>query len=155
MTESVAESGNEPVQVRVQQAREAYSRRQEGVKGLEEGLDFEASVRRAVEVRTQPTPETLDSGPNVWCELYGFLDLGYKIHLDAYAVAIITDAATVFERVLSDAVEAFPELEAIFIPLLAAIYAEASSISTVAQICGKVVLVGVIPDPLPIPFPDN
>ncbi|KOU23381.1 hypothetical protein ADK52_18075 [Streptomyces sp. WM6372] len=100
-------------------------------------------------------PQSLDDGPNIWCELYGFLDLGYKIHLNPYAVAMVTSAASALEKVLGDAVEDFPELDALFIPLLAAIYAEGEAIGDVAQINGSVVLIGVIPDPVPVPFPDN
>ncbi|MEU6483171.1 hypothetical protein [Streptomyces sp. NPDC046887] len=171
MTESSAEVGKEQVQARVEEIRDVFARKQAESRGLEADLDLEASARRALEARAQPAivpdeaiqaklraadPQILDdSGPNVWCELYGFLDLGYKIHLNPYAVAMVTSAASALEKVLGDAVEGFPELEAMFVPLLAAIYAEGSAIDAVSQINGSVVLIGVIPDPLPVPFPDD
>lgn len=170
MTGSAGKPGKEQVQARVQEIQEVFARKQAQSRGLEAGLDLEGSVRRAMEARALPAvvvdeairaelrgtdPQSPDDGPNIWCELYGFLDLGYKIHLNPYAVAMVTSAASALEKVLGDAVEDFPELDALFIPLLAAIYAEGEAIGDVAQINGSVVLIGVIPDPVPVPFPDN
>ncbi|MER5810042.1 hypothetical protein ABT143_17950 [Streptomyces sp. NPDC002033] len=170
MTESVGTPGKDQIQARVQQIQEVFARRQAQAKDLESELDLEASVRRALEARALPpvavdeavladlrarNPLSPDSGPEIWCELYGFLDLGYKIHLNPYAVTMVTSAASALEKVLGDAVEDFPELDAMFVPLLAALYAEGSAIGVAAQQNGSVVLIGIIPDPLPIPFPDD
>ncbi|MFE2527871.1 hypothetical protein ACFXEL_26915 [Streptomyces sp. NPDC059382] len=171
MSEGDGEIGKEEVQARVRKIREVFARKREESGGLGSGLDLEASARQALEARAQPAvvadeavlaklrasaPESRDeSGPNIWCELYGFLDLGYKIHLNPYAVTMVTSAASALEKVLGDAVEDFPELEAMFVPLLAFIYAEGDAIGQVAQISGSVVLIGVIPDPFPLPFPDD
>ncbi|MFG2622685.1 hypothetical protein ACGFXC_34235 [Streptomyces sp. NPDC048507] len=170
MTESVGTPGKDQIQARVQQIQEVFARRREETKDLDSGLDLEASVRRALEARALPPVavdeavraelrarevQSPDSGPEIWCELYGFLDLGYKIHLNPYAVTMVTSTASALEKVLGDAVEDFPELDAMFVPLLAAIYAEGSAIGLAAQENGSVVLIGIIPDPLPIPFPDD
>lgn len=158
MTESVGEPGKEQVQARVQKIQEVFARKQAESNGLAAGLDLEASVRRALQARAQPAvvAESPDGdGPEIWCELYGFLDLGYKIHLNSYAVTLVTSVASALEKVLGDAVEGFPELEAIFVALLAAIYAEGSAIGEVGEISGSVVLIGILPDPFPVPFPDN
>ncbi|MCS0634733.1 hypothetical protein NX801_03465 [Streptomyces sp. LP05-1] len=159
------------VQARVREIQDVFARKQAESRGLEAELDLAASARQAMEARARPAvvaeeailaklrasdPQSPDdSGPEIWCELYGFLDLGYKIHMNPYAVAMVTSAASALEKVLGDAVEAFPELEAMFIPLLAAVYAEGSAIEAVSQVNGSVVLIGVIPDPIPVPFPDN
>ncbi|MEU6481029.1 hypothetical protein ABZ858_29950 [Streptomyces sp. NPDC047017] len=169
MTASAGKVGKEQVQARVQKIQEVFARKQAESRGLEAGLDLEASVRRAMQARAQSAAlaqeaagaeqhtdaQSLDSDPAIWCELYGFLDLGYKIHLNSPAVAMVTSTASALEQVLGDAVEGFPELEAIFIPLLAAVYAEGGAIGAAAQVNGSVVLIGVIPDPIPVPFPDN
>ncbi|NEA48934.1 hypothetical protein [Streptomyces sp. SID10815] len=169
MTASAGRVDKEQVQARVQAIQEVFARKQAESRGLAAGLDLEASVSRAMQARAQSAAaaqeaagaeqrsavQTPDDGPNIWCELYGFLDLGYKIHLNRAAVTMVTSTASALEQVLGDAVEGFPELEAIFIPLLAAIYAEGGAIGTAAQVNGTVVLIGVIPDPIPVPFPDD
>ncbi|MER7761671.1 hypothetical protein [Streptomyces sp. NPDC097619] len=170
MPEGETTISKEQVQERIQKIEELFARKREESASLGTGLDLEASARKALEARAQPAvvPDEAvlaklraagrqrpDDGPNIWCELYGFLDLGYKIHLNSYAVEMVTSAASALEKVLGDAVEDFPELDAMFIPLLAYIYAEGEAIGEVGQINGSVVLIGVIPDPFPVPYPDE
>ncbi|MFJ9953540.1 hypothetical protein [Kitasatospora sp. NPDC091207] len=87
--------------------------------------------------------------------MHGFLDLCYTIHLSPEAITLLEDASAGFDRALSEAMEGFPELIALFAVLDAFVVGEAGAIKEVAEYNGAVRLEGVFPSPFPVPFPED